>query len=87
MDKHVIGVVGDADTAKARLQDAGIEVLEDHSNFASDDSSGSPDVAAEVEAESLEDAVDEVHQAILVDGDTEDDWLFRPVDPTRTEPA
>jgi hypothetical protein len=79
MEKHTVGVQGDVDAAKKRLHDAGIEISEDHPNFVEGDvAPGQTEVAAIVEAETLEDAVDQVRAAVLTDG-AEDDFNFFPV--------
>ncbi len=79
MEKHTVGVKGDVDVAKERLSEAGIEITEDHPNFVEADvEPEQTEVAAIVEAETLEDAVDLVRAAVLTDG-AEDDFNFFPV--------
>ena len=80
MDKYTIGVEGDVEVAKKGLSDAGIEISEDHPNFV--DADVAPEqtqVAAKVEAETLEEAVTQVRAAVLGSGATEDDFNFFPV--------
>ena len=84
MEKHTVGIEGDVDVAKKRLNDAGIEITESDPNFVTaGKGSDSAAIAAIVEAETLEDAVDQVREAVIgTDGD-EDDFDFRPVSEKR----
>ncbi|MDP9144054.1 MAG: hypothetical protein M3N43_05070 [Actinomycetota bacterium] len=84
MEEHTIGIEGDVDVAKKRLSDAGIEITETDPNFVTaGKGSDSAAIAALVEAETLEDAVEQVRKAVLgTDGDA-DDFDFRPVSEKR----
>ena len=80
MEKYTIGVQGDIEVAKKGLSDAGIEISEDHPNFVeSDVVAERTEIAAIVEAETLEGAVSQVRAAVLGSGATEAEFNFLPV--------